>query len=268
MDAPLLAIDVGNSRIKFGLFDLREIERGATGLPECRRFTYVSIAEAPPDETLSTWIADRDGLIPAIATGSRPERIERLCREWNHPRIARPVALSDRGILTLRYDVRHPEQVGIDRLLGAVAARRLAPPGTGAVIVDSGTATTVDLVDADGTFRGGAILPGLALSARALHEYTQLLPEIPLAELDAEAKGPVGRDTREAIRSGLYWGHLGAIRELTAHYTALVPGAVLLLTGGGGRLLARQLPEFTLVPGLALQGFALLAPRLLASASS
>ena len=103
--------------------------------------------------------------------------------------------------------------VGIDRLLAAVAANRLRNPKRPAVIVDLGTAITVDLVDAEGVFRGGAILPGIAISARAMHDYTDLLPHIPMAELE-EPPPALGRATVPAMRSGLYWGAVGAVREL------------------------------------------------------
>ena len=86
--------------------------------------------------------------------------------------------------------------------------------GRPAIIVDSGTATTVDAVDADGVFLGGAILPGFGLLARSLQRYTALLPLITLEELGTGPPPAVGRDTTAAIKSGLFFGQLGAVREL------------------------------------------------------
>lgn len=265
MHHPLIAIDVGNSRIKIGLFDLDDIRAAHAPLPECRRFAVVRAWENLPAEEMDAWFADRIQAAPAIVTGSDPARIETLCAQWNLQHVVRPVPLADRSIIPLEMDVEFPERVGIDRILNTLAANRLRPEGHGAIIVDSGTATTVELVDEKGTFRGGAILPGLALSARALHEYTELLPEIPLSELETQSLGPVGRETREAIRSGLFWGHLGAIREFVLQFSSLVPDPMKLISGGGGPLLAPHLPDFAEHPHLALQGFSLLAPKLLES---
>ena len=80
------------------------------------------------------------------------------------------------GDLPLEVRLERPDMVGIDRLVDAVAVNRLRDAGRPAVIVDVGTAITVDLVSADGAFLGGAILPGIQMSARAMHEFTDLLP--------------------------------------------------------------------------------------------
>jgi hypothetical protein len=101
-----------------------------------------------------------------------------------------------------------PDLTGPDRLLAGWAAARLH--GRPVIIVDLGTATTVDAVDADGFFLGGAILPGLALGAHALAEGTARLPRVEL-ELPSEA---IGVDTATALQSGIVLGHLGAVREL------------------------------------------------------
>src|SRR5207249_10383120 len=78
--------------------------------------------------------------------------------------------------LPIRLNVDEPETVGLDRLFGAVAAKAMVPPGTPAITVDVGTAVTVNLIDAEGVFQGGAIFPGPRLMARALHDFTAKLP--------------------------------------------------------------------------------------------
>ena len=261
MESPLIVFDVGNSRLKAGLFD----RAAGSPLPELLA-SHAQDSDEPLDTAvLFSWTQGSEGPVPSIATGSSPAGVEALCLNWSLPAIAQPVPLSDRGLLPIQTGVRSPEKVGIDRLLTAIAANRLRTPGQAALIVDSGTATTVNLVDEAGVFQGGAILPGLRLSAQALHEYTQLLPYISLDELDSESKGPVGKETQEAIRSGLYWGQIGAIRELSRQLLEDHPNTLRLLTGGGAQLLSRDLPEFELSPGLALRGFALLADQVLAT---
>lgn len=259
MESPLIVFDVGNSRLKAGLFD-RADESALPALIEC----HAQDVTQPLETTkLLHWVEDVEEPVPAIATGSSPGGVETLHLDWSLTSIRRPVPLHSRDLLPIEINVKYPEKVGIDRLLSAVAANQLRATGQAALVVDSGTATTVNLVDEEGIFQGGAILPGLRLSAKALHEYTQLLPRVGLDEFETQSKGPVGKDTREAIRSGLYWGQLGAIRELSQRMLADHPNALRLLTGGGAELLAEDLPEFELSPYLSLRGFVLLADELL-----
>ena len=117
--------------------------------------------------------------------------------------------------LPIKAAVEYPNRVGIDRLAGAVAANRLRHSARLAIIVDVGSAITVDLVNSQGIFCGGAILPGIGMSARALHEFTDLLPHSPLEELTGPPPA-LGTATLPAIHSGLYWGAVGAMRTCFA----------------------------------------------------
>lgn len=258
----IIACDVGNSRVKYGLFcrDDSNVKPGDS-LPHCLLDQVVPrgfdvdwepfrkrCAEESSSAAVMGIIAgtDRDGV--AIARDDWP-------REWaNDPLIIdRPDSLP--------VDVRLPEpsKVGIDRLLNAIAANVLRRQGVPSIIVDSGTATTVDVVDANGAFCGGVILPGFELCARALHRYTALLPLIEIDEIDPAGPEPLGRETRAAMQSGLYWGQLGAVRELIARLSAddaIAGGAPpeVYLTGGGAGLLSAHLPDAEWQPFLSLQG--------------
>lgn len=138
--------------------------------------------------------------------------------------------LADAAAIPIRADVPHPARVGPDRLLAAWGGslHRTVP----LIVVDLGTATTVDAVDADGAFCGGAILPGMALGADALASGTALLPAVAL-----EPPGhAIGRDTLAALRSGIVLGHLGAIREVVTRIARELapdgPRPPVLATGG------------------------------------
>jgi pantothenate kinase type III len=131
------------------------------------------------------------------------ERLESAASEVGLPLVV--VAASHIPISTA---LPRPEQAGPDRLLAAWAAATLH--GRPVIVVDLGTATTVDAVGADGSFLGGAILPGLRLAADALAEGTARLPRVDL-DLPADA---IGEDTEAAIQSGVVIGHIGAVREL------------------------------------------------------
>jgi type III pantothenate kinase len=164
--------------------------------------------------------------------------------------------LSDRD-MPLVIDVESPERVGLDRLAAAVAANRLRQSDRAAVVVDAGTAITVNLVTADGVFRGGVILPGFKLTAQALAEGTDLLPLVTDYGL-AEPPPVIGRSTEGAIRSGLFWGNVGAVRELVARVARDLdrPPQVFVTGGDAQRLSGFITPDAQFVPDLVLIGIA------------
>jgi type III pantothenate kinase len=162
--------------------------------------------------------------------------------------------------LPIGVAVEFPDRVGIDRLSGGVAANRLRNPARAAIVIGVGSAITVDLISADGVFRGGAILPGIGMSARALHEFTDLLPRSPLEELSSPPPA-LGTSTMAAIHAGLYWGAIGALRELIARLAEQVdeaaPGDVFL-TGGAAPAVAAHLdPAARYIEYLVLSGIVL-----------
>jgi len=148
--------------------------------------------------------------------------------------------------------VDHPEQVGVDRLLAALAA--WGDGGGPVIVIDVGTAVTVDTVDAAGRFLGGSILPGPSLAARALRQGTASLPEVDLAA--APPAGAIGRDTESAIRAGLVLGAAGAVERLVAEQRRALGGqATVVATGGGLDLLRGALGCIDDVrPDLVLEG--------------
>jgi type III pantothenate kinase len=162
--------------------------------------------------------------------------------------------------LDLRIDLPAPERVGIDRLLAALAVNRLRETDRPAVIADLGTAIKVDAVSAGGAFLGGAILPGIRMSARALQQQTDLLPDIELVRLE-QAPEAVGKSTNAAIHSGLFWGAVGAIRELVARYTEQFgTEPLVVLAGGAAPAVARLLRQDAIYePHLVLSGIAISA---------
>jgi type III pantothenate kinase len=154
--------------------------------------------------------------------------------------------------LPMELDVENPDTVGVDRVCGAAAAyHRLR---RACVVVDIGTAMTVNVVSDDGVFLGGAILPGPYTAVQALAEHTASLPKIELRRPEHH----IGRSTEEAILSGVVYGTVGALRELTERYaTELGRWPQLVVTGGGSDLVA-ELCEFidNVVPHLTLMGIA------------
>ena len=131
----------------------------------------------------------------------------------------------------------HPERAGTDRLLCALGARERA--GAPCVVVGAGTAITVDLVDAEGRFAGGAIAPGFGLAARALHEGASALPLIEPAVPDRAA----GLDTVEAIQSGVYHSCRAGTSELVRLLMEQAGGDPAVLIAGGDAELLLPLPS-------------------------
>ncbi len=103
-----------------------------------------------------------------------------------------------------------PGEVGADRLLNALAAHHLYRGPL--IVIDFGTATTFDVVDADGAYLGGVIAPGINLSIEALHRAAARLPRIGIGR----PQSVIGRDTVPAMQSGIYWGYVGLIEGLVA----------------------------------------------------
>lgn len=253
--ALLLAIDVGNNRVKVGSFSA--VADSAVPEPEQ---SWALPGDAPP---LDRVVADCSRASQALQwwIGSVNRSTTSRLLDWlGQHRPGDEITLLACGDLPLQVNLPRPDMVGIDRLLAAVAANRIRQADRPAIIVDLGTAVTVDLVSADGAFQGGAILPGIEMSARALHDYTDLLPRIEMSEL-AEPPEPLGKATEPAMRSGLYWGVVGAVRELTARM--IVDPSVepeFLVTGGAGPMVAKLLSESAHhVPHLTLAGIALTA---------
>lgn len=258
----VVVADVGNTRIKLAVVagdaagrlpavahrqDLLSREFRPENLRQ-----WLDRAAAGPAVVLVASVHDRAaaGLEAAIAevaaTGHRVIRQRRVTREH----------------LPIVVEVEQPARVGIDRVAAAAAAATAKDAGSPAVVIDCGTATTIDLVAVDGRFLGGAILPGPGLLARALAEGTSRLPAV--ADLDSGTLPAMpGRNTQQAIAAGIGFGMRGAVARLVAEAAAAVGGRPqLFLTGGSRGIVRDALTEATEIPDLVLHGIALAAGRL------
>ena len=280
---PTIAVDIGNSRIKVGYFGGT---RAASALPVPNRVLelpassfdpasfesllaqqqsvagavaewWIASVNRAPTESLTAWLQDRGC--------NEFEASNRHADGRSSPRERGGYCLLKHLDLPLAVELPQPNQVGIDRLLGAVAANRLRSADRPAVIIGVGTAITIDLVSAAGAFLGGAILPGIGIAARAMHDFTDRLPLITMEEL-ADPPPSLGTSTTDAMRSGLYWGAVGGMKELIARLTdgglqrSASDRADIFLTGGAAPVVAQFLdPSATLVPHLVLSGIALVA---------
>ncbi len=261
----LVTIDVGNSRIKLGLFQKSREDEATRQLPLYIRSMAVEVDEEIPWAELAQWTQEVQGRMSMVVLGGvNPRGRDKVLDGWPATCWPNPVVIDNPFMLPLTLNVDSPRTVGMDRLLNAIAVNVIRPAGRAMIIVDSGTATTVDVVSPEGVFEGGAILPGFQLCSRALHQYTALLPHIANSELAEQTPLPLGKNTRDAIRSGLFWGQLGAVKELLWHLrTQLADDPLIVVTGGAGRLLVPQLSPVVLhEPYLALQGLVIVGQQL------
>lgn len=243
----LLALDIGNTNVTAGCFD------GAGLLWRQRAAT----AE-PPDRALTVWFAGAEAPARAVVAGVVPAAADAWQaaleqRGWAVDRLR----AADAALLPVDYDP--PASLGIDRWLAALAARERF--GVPVIVVDAGTATTIDAIDAAGTFRGGAILIGLELAREALAAGTALLPAVPL-EVPRRA---AGRTTIEALQSGLVLGHAAGVAGLVRRLRDELDLGAAPVIGTGGRVGLLAAAESNLLahiePDLVLWGLALAAER-------
>lgn len=257
-DKTFVAVDIGNSRIKLGQFEALSAE------PLMQPLRALTLAPSWSDAEIQDWLPGS----PAdyawnIASVNRPAAASLV--DWLTRRGATRVKSLSRDDMPIKIDVSHPETIGLDRLAHGVAANCLRQPDEPAIVVDHGSALVVDLVNEQGVFRGGAILPGVAMSARALHEFTDGLPLVEVRDQPVVLE----RSTRGAMQFGLYWGAVGAVRELIRRLLPEIDAPQVFLTGGGAPALAAILgagsprpPQY--VPHLTLSGVATAAARLAA----
>ncbi len=223
MGRKLLVFDVGNSRLKAALYDDgRPIARASiSGVQDATQVVSVLESRFVPRGTPNRC------LVASVVRGADEVIREAVQQVWG----LMPQVVDTDMDLGIDVAVPRPDQVGIDRLLQASEAFRVCAGNV--VVAAFGSALTVDLVTADGVFRGGTIAPGLGMGVRALHDETSLLPHVALQPPDSA----VGTDTTSCIQAGVIYGAVGAVERL---FSELVPDAraTLVLTGGDAELIA------------------------------
>ena len=232
----LLLVDAGNTRIKWAVVD-----RSLAPIPD-NWHASGSVARADVAQLAQAWRDFKISriLLSNVAGASMREELEKAA---SHLTGIKPVAMewfASAAVLGgVRNQYQNPTQLGSDRFAAVIGAHALFP-NKNLVVATCGTATTIDAVNADGTFVGGMILPGLGLMASSLAKNTAQLPEV---ALHANASQPFADHTDAAIVSGCLAAQAGAIeRALAAHANAHPNDAVsCILAGGAADLIAPQL---------------------------
>lgn len=246
----LLCLDIGNTQIHGGVFD------GDTLRCQFRQTTH-PLGSSDEFGVYFTAVLRENGVDPravhhaAVCSVVPPALypVRGACVKYFH---CEPFVLQA-GVKTgLKVRYRNPHEVGADRIAGAIAAT-LRRPAANVIVVDCGTATTLDVITAEADYLGGAILPGVGISIETLASRTAKLPTV---EVQRPATA-LGRSTVESIQAGVYHGQVGAIRQLLGELTREAFAGQrphVIGTGGFALLLETENLFDEIVPELVLIG--------------
>ncbi|MDD5594427.1 MAG: type III pantothenate kinase [Candidatus Margulisbacteria bacterium] len=234
MKSKILTIDAGNTTVSFGLFEGKKLVR-AWHVPTGR----ITGGRGTRDWGLGTRQIIISSVVPKVSKILKKTFPGALF--VNHKNIG------------IKVRVAKPAQVGADRLVDALAAYKLY--GGPAIVVDFGTATTFDVINARGDYLGGAIAPGILLARDTLYERTAKLPKI---EIKAP-KNVIGKNTVEAMRSGLVYGYAalveGMIKRIISKFEIRNSKFKVIATGGLALLICKQTDVIDIIDqGLTLKG--------------
>lgn len=248
----LLTVDIGNTTVSFAVFDGNDLRlHGRFSSREART----------PDEygIIFKEAFDKAGMKPSSIKGAVVSSVvpafdgaikDALAGHFLQGGVVPLMAGADIPYV-MPLDVDNPSEVGADRVVNAVAAYERFKSSV--IVVDFGTAVTLDYVTRDGRYAGGVIAPGISISADALHERTAKLPLVEPARPGAV----IGKNTVDAIRSGLYWGFAGLVDGVLQKMMDEVKGSPeVIATGGdaalvaGGSRLIKEIDELLTLKGL------------------
>ena len=251
----LLAVDAGNTNLVFALLNGERIKA---------RWRIATDPRRTADE-YAVWLNQLLGLegfarsdVSAVIIGTVVPRalhnLEVLATKYFG--VTPVIAGQGAAAWPIALDVDEPQSVGADRILNAMAAHAKHPGDL--IVIDFGTATTFDVVDASGAYKGGIIAPGINLSLDALVSAAAKLPRIAIEAPDDASV--IGRTTGKQMLIGIYWGYVAMIEGLAARMKAEVGRPVTVIaTGGLATLFTRHSQVFDIIePDLTIQGLSLL----------
>jgi type III pantothenate kinase len=248
----LLAIDIGNTNIKLGIFDgdrLKATWNLATGIHRTSdEYGGVLLNLMERKKVLPSKITGVAlcGVVPPLLS-----TFVELCKKYLN---TEPLVV-EAGVKTgMRIRLDNPREAGSDRVVDAVAAQNLY--GKPVIIIDLGTATTFDVVSKEGDYLGGAIAPGIVIATEALYTRTAALPRIGLSH----PKQVIGKNTISAMQSGIIFGYIGLIEGMIQRIEQeLGSKAKVVATGGQAYPLAEEIPAIDVInPDLTLIGLRLI----------
>jgi type III pantothenate kinase len=248
----LLAIDVGNSKVAFGIFEADKLKASLSVATNVHRLSdeYGSVLfNLLPHHGVA-----RSDITEAIMCSVVPPLVP-VFQNLSERYLGITLMVVGPGIRTgVRICLDNPREVGPDRIVNAAAAYRLY--GGPTIVIDMGTATTFDVISKEGDYLGGAIAPGMEVAAEALYTRTARLPRIELAR----PPHAIGKNTVNAMQSGVIFGYAGLVETLIARLEEeLGAKARVIATGGYADVIARETKVIEVVNGnLTLLGLQLI----------
>ena len=248
----LLAIDIGNTNTVFAVYD------GGGVMDSWRLQTLRGRSADEYAAFLQPLFAHKDisfNGIKAVIVSSVVPDANRAMRVFCEQYIGQQSVFVSKDMVGVAADIERPEDIGADRLVNAVAVN--AKYNVPAIVVDFGTATTFDVIDAQGHYAGGVIAPGVNLSVAALHQAASKLPQISVKK----PQKALGKNTVSAMQSGVYWGYVGLIERILGELKQEISGDVqVIATGGLAPLFAEDNDMIDVVDqDLTIEGLCLIA---------
>jgi type III pantothenate kinase len=254
----LLAADVGNTNVVFALFEGREIKA---------RWRIATDPRRTGDE-YAVWLLrllelqghDREDIDQIIVGSVVPRSIHNLTvLAQKYFGIDPLIAGQDKAEWGIAIDVDDPRTLGADRALNTIAAHEKYEGDL--IVIDFGTATTIDAVDFTGAYKGGIIAPGINLSLDALVGNTAKLPRIAIRKPDDE--NVIGRNTEDQMLIGVFWGYVALIEGLVERMRRQIGRPAKVVATGGLALLFDEITDLfdEVDSDLTLDGLAMLAER-------
>lgn len=249
----IIAVDIGNSTISVALFSNSQEEDRATfdGFNESKlKKHFKTIWKKLPVAALSTEKKREDVIVVSSVKPQWTTQLKTLIKDTLDEKI---MIIGEDIPLPMPVWTDEPNSVGTDRIMAAFACYSVVEQAV--VIIDVGTALTIDVVDDNGIFQGGVICPGFAIAAKALSENTALLPEIKISK-PSEA---IGKNTSDSINAGLYYGAIGTIQEVITRFSEKINKWPQTIMTGSGAAIIKDDCDFvdSLVAGLVTKGIAL-----------
>jgi type III pantothenate kinase len=244
----LLAIEQGNTNTLFAVHDGKTwIAQWRSATESTRTADEYAVWLAQLLAMANLKLADLDACIISSVVPQSIFNLRNLSRRYLH---VEPLVIGENAELGVEVRIEKPSEAGADRLVNAIGAH-VRYPGP-LIVIDSGTATTFDIIAADGGFEGGIIAPGINLSMQALHEAAAKLPRIAIQR--PERNRVVGTDTVTAMQSGVFWGYIALIEGLIArikaergeHLTVVATGGVVSLFEGATDAIDHFDPDLTI----------------------
>ena len=235
----ILAIDIGNSNVVIGVFNNEKLMQ--SWRLRTRLHQSIDEYEMLVRGMLFACNFSLEETKGAVLSSVVPELTDVFSKLIENMIGQQPIKVSNELFLGIQINTENPSKVGQDRLINAAAAYQLY--NTSLIVVDCGTATTIDVVTSDGVFQGGVICPGLLISAEELFSKAAQLFQVNL-EIP---KNLIGKNTTESLKSGLIYGYAGMIESLIKKLTKEIkqqnqPDPTVIITGG---LAAKILPIVT-----------------------